>query len=370
MAGKSRRADPSVEELLFTEGFVFEFFQAVRLLESVFPEREPVGRDARPADEVVRFRSRNTLSFPASTIHDLDRSDDGSPASMLVNFMGLAGASGVLPRHYTELIVEREKRRDHTFADFLDLFNHRFISLFYRAWQKYRVPIAHEQAARFRTIEDPFTQSLYAHFGMATPGLRGRLEVEDQTLLFYAGLLAQQPRSAMALEGVLTDYLRAPVHVEQFRGAWLPLSEESRSRAGSPGSPGIPSRGVYNVLGQTAVLGRRFWDQQACLRVRIGAVEFDEFSDLLPTGRCFDVLVEFTRFFLGEALDFDVQLVLRQDEVPACRLGDRGSRAPRLGWSTWLAGKERTRDVDDTILSRHWTGHGRADRHASQRRAA
>ncbi len=370
MAAESGRTDPSLEDLLFTEGFRFEFFQAVRLLESVFPEREPVGRDAHPADEVARFRTHNSLIFPASAIHDLSRPGDQSPAAMIVAFMGLTGPSGVLPRHYTELILERERRRDRTLAEFFDVFNHRVISLFYRAWQKYRVPIVHEQAARPGAVEDPFTQSLHAHFGMGTRGLRGRLEVEDQTLLFYAGLIAQQPRSATALEGMLADYFSAPVRVGQFLGEWLPLAEDSRSRLGSARGPGSSGRGAHNVLGRTAVIGRRFWDQQARIRVRLGPLGFDLFSDLLPSGRRFVVLVQLVRFFVGLGIDFDVQLVLRGDEIPACRLGEPGPLAPRLGWSTWLGVGPRTRDADDTILGRRWTWRGTGAHHASERRAA
>jgi len=155
MASESRRTDPSVEELLFAEGFRFEFFQAVRLLEKVFPERAPVGRDARPGEEVVRFHAHNTLTFPASSIDELSRSDEGAPASMVVAFMGLTGPSGVLPRHYTELVLEEERRRERGLAAFFDVFNHRVVSLFYRAWQKYRVPIAHEQANRPGAAPDP-----------------------------------------------------------------------------------------------------------------------------------------------------------------------------------------------------------------------
>jgi type VI secretion system protein ImpH len=370
MATESRRTDPSVEELLFTEGFRFEFFQAVRLLERTFPERAPVGRDAHPADEIVRFRSRNSLTFPASSIHDLSRAEDDGLATMLVAFMGLTGPSGVLPRHYTELLLERERQRDRAMAEFFDIFNHRAISLFYRAWQKYRVPIAHEQATRLGAVEDPFTQSLYAHFGMATPGLRGALEIEDQTFLFYAGLLAQQPRSAVALEGMLADYFGMPVKVGQFVGEWLPLTDENRSRLGQARRPGEDDRGAHNVMGRTAVLGRRFWDQQARLRLRLGPLTFEQFSELLPSGRQFGVLVQLARFFVGQGLDFDIQLVLKADEVPACRVGGLGPRAPRLGWSTWLAGPPRTRDADNTMLGRHWMRRSALPGRASVRRAA
>jgi type VI secretion system protein ImpH len=204
---------------------------------------------------------------------------------------------------------------------------------------------------------------------MATPGLRGRLEVEDQSFVFYAGLLAQHPRSASALEGMITDYFSVPTRVGQFAGQWLPLVEENRSRLGRAGRPGEEDRGAHNVLGRTAVLGKHFWDQQAGFRLRLGPMGFEEFSELLPSGSRFRVLAQLARFFVGQGLDFDVQLVLKADEVPVSRLGDRGPVAPRLGWSTWLRGGARTRDVDDTVLGRRWTWGALPDR-ASVRRTA
>jgi type VI secretion system protein ImpH len=352
VAAQSRRADPPLEQQLFEEPYRFDFFQAVRLLERVLPRHGPVGEDTKAPAEVARFRAHNALTFPPSAIHDLARGNDGHPPQMTVAFMGLTGTSGVLPRHYTELILERARRKDRAFADFLDIFNHRLIALFYRAWQKYRVPIAYEQAAHRATGEDPFTRSLFDHFGMGTTGLRGRLQVEDQTLLFYAGLLAQHPRSATALEGMLADYLASPVRVVAFQGEWLPLSEDNRSRLGAGAGE------ANNVLGRTALLGRRFWDQQARFRLRIGPIGFGFFCELLPCGREFRALAQLTRFFVGQELDFDVQLVLRRDEVPRCRLGDTGPRGPRLGWSTWLKTKPFAHDADQAVLGRHLTSLG------------
>ena len=108
MAPESRRTDPSLEQVLFGEGYRFEFFQAVRVLERLYPSRLPVGRDSIPSKEAVRFRSRLSLSFPPSAVHDVAHSENGvSPAEMVVAFMGLFGLTGVLPRHYTELLLER-----------------------------------------------------------------------------------------------------------------------------------------------------------------------------------------------------------------------------------------------------------------------
>jgi type VI secretion system protein ImpH len=345
MAAESGRTDPSVAEVLYEEGYRFDFFQAVRVLERLFPHRAAVGRGARPGDEVARFRAHASLAFPASAIHEVKEADEAArPAEVTVAFMGLTGPLGVLPRHYTELILERARQNDATLGDFLALFDHRLISLFYRAWEKYRVPIGYEHArARGESLDDVSTY-LFDLFGMGTAGLRGRFRaLADESALFYAGLLGQRPHGASGLRGILQDYFGVPVHVSQFRGRWLTLSQESRSRLGRGGDS-------ENVVGR-AVLGSRVWDQQAAFRLRIGPLAFGTFQDFLPSGTAFAPLAELARFFVGQELDFDVQLVLKAAEVPRCRLGNVGADGPRLGWSTWLRNADRAMDADDTVLT-------------------
>lgn len=347
MATQSRRTDPSVAEELLEEGYRFDFFEAVRVLERLYPHRRPVGREARPSEEVVRFRARQSLTFPPSAIYELTEPEDGKrPVEMTVAFIGLTGPLGVLPRHYTELLLERARRKDYGLRDFLDLFNHRLISLFYRAWEKYRFPISYERAVAKGADYDEFSLNLFDLMSMGTQGLRGRLEVGDEALLFYAGLLAQHPHSASALTGILRDYFEIPVEVVQFVGQWLLLSKENRTRLGGEAN---------NTLGVNAIAGNRIWDQQARFRLRLGPLTFAEFHRFLPAGKAFRPLVQFTRFIAGQECDFDVQLILKAEEVPACRLGEQGARAPRLGWTTWLKTKEFTKNAEDAVFAGNLT---------------
>jgi type VI secretion system protein ImpH len=348
MATPSRRADPSLEQVLFEEGYRFEFFQAVRVLERLYKGRSPVGRDSIPGNEVVRFNTLLSFTFPPSAVYDVFPSDNGAgPARMTVAFLGLAGLSGVLPRHYTELLIERVRQKDFALRDFLDLFNHRMISLFYRAWEKYRFPVAYERVRlSSHTEHEPFSSSVFHLIGMGTGGLRGRLQSGDEPLLYYGGLLAQQPRSASALQAFLSDYFDVPVSIRQFIGAWLHLEKDNRTRLSAGDS--------NNQLGITAMVGSKCWDQQAAFRLIFGPLEFNEFSRFLPCERGFRSLVELTRFFTGLTLDFDVQLILKAGQVPACRLTGRpGKEAYRLGWSSWLKTKEFVGDASDAILGRH-----------------
>ena len=256
------------------------FFQAVRLLERLHPERAPVGGWSDPAAEVARFTVPTSIAFPASEIQSLDL-DAAGPARMAVNFMGLGGPQGVLPHVYTLYADERARARDPALRDFLDLFNHRIISYFYRAWAKYR--FTGTIAPPGRDPLDPDQRDhLAGHLadliGIGTRGLLGRLAVRDESLLFYSGLLAPHRRSAAALEQLLTDYFGVHVAVEQFVGSWYPIARGDQcaldDEAASPSAQ----------LGLGAVAGDEIWDQQARVsgpsRTRTRA----QYDDFLPGG--------------------------------------------------------------------------------------
>ncbi len=328
----------NLNEELFDEPYRFEFFQAVRLLEKIFPEQRAVGREASIAPEIVRFRSRLGLDFPASEIHELkptsDPKLDEQHLEMFVNFMGMLGINGAMPTHYTELAMERRRYQDTTVWSFMDIFTHRAVSIFYRAWEKYRFPVAYERG------NDDFTAFLFDFVGLGTRGLRGRMDLADESLLPYSGLIAQKPHSAVALANILSDYFGVKAKIEQFFGQWLDLDEESITTLGKANSR----------LGANAIIGTRIWEQQSKFRVRLGAVSFKEFQDFLPNGAAHKSLKSIIRFMTGLELDFDVKLVLAAKQVPGTVLTTRAKRRPMLGWTSFLKTKPFTEDDEQVII--------------------
>lgn len=327
-----------MKDLLYSEPQRFAFFQAVRLLERLSPAREGLGRAVRPGNEVVRIRSHPSLTFPASEIVDLKApppGQDDRPPEMTVNFIGLTGPQGVLPHTYTELLRERVWYKDTALWSFFDIFNHRIASLFYRAWEKYRFPIAYE-----RSGEDAFTEYVFDLIGMGTPALRGRMAVRDQALLLYAGLIAQRPHSAGAIAAVLRDYFGAPAEVVQFLGQWFPLEEGNVTKLGEANSE----------LGRTVVAGSSVFVSQSKFRVRMGPLTFVQFVSFLPRGPAFPALTDLVRFLAGLEFDYDVQLVLRKEEVPPCSLDSKAALPPMLGWTTWVTSETPRRDADEVVL--------------------
>ena len=347
MATTGRPSDPdvsgsTVEAELREEPYLFEFFQAVRLLERLFPGKSPVGRFNPPSAEVVRFVANSTLAFPASEVQSLEWPQDG-PGQMKVNFMGLTGPEGVLPLYYTSLLAERTRSGDRSAVDFFDIFNHRIISLFYLAWEKYRFSVAYEREGL-----DPFSHHLMDLIGLGTPGLQNRLPVLDDSLLYYSGLLAQRPRSAEALRNLLGDYFEVPVEVEQFAGGWYPLDRNTQTAL----QGGL---GESEQLGFGAVVGDEVWDQTARVRIDIGPLSLEQYQDFLPQGSAFASLRALTNFFSNGEFDFEIQLILDRRDVPPCELGAEGEDAPQLGWHTYIKTRPMKVDASETILQL-WEG--------------
>src|SRR5580698_3376734 len=255
---------------LDSEPFRFEFFQAVRLLSRMYPGRAIAGRFNNPSEEVVRFGAHPDSSFPASEVQSLDRSQ--APARMRVNFMGLTGPLGILPLPYTSLVRERLREKDSSMRDFFDLFNHRIISLFCLAFEKYRFSIPYERGER-----DNFSHHVLALIGLGTPGLQDRQDVADDSLLFYSGLLSLHTRSTVALRQVLMDYFSVPVAIEQFVGVWRPVEPDSQCS--------FSEENDYSErLGFGAIVGDEIWDQQSRVRIRLGPLTMRQYVDFLPGG--------------------------------------------------------------------------------------
>lgn len=329
--------DHPVSERLRNQPQHFGFFQAVRLLGRLAPDRISVGQDGPPGRETVRFRTRATLEFPPSEIHDLrfDSDDPDRPPQMTVAFGGTTGPLGVLPVPYTELLIERVRYKDLALWEFLDLFNHRFVSLFFRAWRKYRFPLSYEAGG-----QDPFTDGLYALIGLGTEGLKDRQSVPDEALLFYAGLIAQRPHSSSALRSMLGNYFGVPVEILQFVGQWIDLEPGDQSRLGARNSG----------LGTDFVLGGRVWNNQSRFRVRLGPLGFRQFLLFLPNGSAFRPLNDLLRFLVGIEYDFDVQPVLRKEEIPECQLRSDAAPPPMLGWTSWLKSAPSPENASQLIL--------------------
>jgi type VI secretion system protein ImpH len=249
----------------------------------------------------------------------------------------------VLPTFYTDRLIEEFQRCQRLqrgsippLAAFFDLFNHRLIALFYRAWEKY-----HPFSAWYRGAREPLDRAVVSLAGLALPTRRAGRAVAGESLRYYAGLFAHRRRHAAGLEELLCGYFGAPVAVIQFVGRWLSLGAGGRSRLGA--------RGMNNQLRVNLSVGSRVWDEQGKFRLRVGPLSYDRYVQFLPGRPAFRALVEIAGFYAGPEYEFDVQLVLKADDVPRCRLGAAPACA-QLRRTSWLMGREATDDADNVVF--------------------
>ena len=321
------------------EPWRFDFYFAMRWLECQHPDKPRFGTARLPSDEPIRLGQVADLSFAPSALHAVVPATAYAKPRIEVRFFGLFGPNGPLPYHLTEYARQRLLNHgDATIVRFADMFHHRLLLLFYRAWANGQPTVGLD-----RPQEDRFSDYVGALIGLGAPELSRRDAAPDHAKLHFAGALSRQVRNADGLAAMLSGYLRRPTRVEQFVGNWLPLPRTERTTiGGAPARRKSPSA----QLGGGAVLGQMVWDRQHNFRVHVGPLDQEAFDSLLPQGRALPGLVAMVEQYIGVELSWDLKLTLQPDQVEPCRLG----RQSRLGWTSWMAMKNRSRVAELTLL--------------------
>jgi type VI secretion system protein ImpH len=303
----------------------FDYFHALRLIDALHPHLPRLGTARRPVDEPVRLAQAPELSFAPASLHAVWPATHRTPPRIEVRFFGLFGPNGPLPLHMTEYARERQlHHNDATLTRFADLFHHRLLLLFYRAWAQAQPTVSLDRPA-----EDRFAERIGSLIGIGSPALRERDAAPDHAKLFFAGLLARQVRNADGLASLLSGYLRRPVRIEPYVGQWLPLPASDRTRIGRvvSGRPNPTAR-----VGAGAVLGKMVWDRQHNFRIHIGPLDRATFESLLPGGSALPALSALVEQYVGKEFGWDLQLTLAREDAKPTQPGRQG----QLGWTSWL----------------------------------
>ncbi|OAN11067.1 hypothetical protein A3K86_19025 [Photobacterium jeanii] len=303
------KLDPSIFN---GEGFFDVVFALHRYFE-MQQDKFEIGTDAFVDDEPVRFVTSQHLGFAAKEV-DVQQSDQGKTV-VEVSSMGLTGVSGVLPRHYSEMILQRAKKKDYAFRDFLDLFNHRLISLHYKAWEKYQFPVHYQR--HLWGEENTLHTALKA--------LTGAKQIGD---IYWGGLLAKTVRSSASLKAILAETLQCEVEIEEFVGRWVPLQESEQTMLGTSFDP----EGQHAQLGNSTVLGTKVWDVNAAIRVVLRVNNPDLAGDLIHKGKRIQQLDHLAKHFVPQSTQVNWQLQTQYRDLPQACLNGKS----QLGLSAML----------------------------------
>jgi len=300
----------------------YTLFSALRRIEQEYRDRPRLGDSRKAADDPVRIAQRPHLYFAPADVAAFGAGESSIPRIEQHSF-GIFGPNGALPLHLTELAYSREHQADDpALSDFVNTFQHRFASLFYRAWAN------SDPCTSFdRTERDEFRLYFGALIGIGAPAARDRDQVLDYAKLARVGLFAPQCRSAEALQQILCGYFELPVELVPFIGAWLDISPDARCRLG-----GAPE---HATLGGGATLGSMTWQCQSRFELTLGPLAIADFVNFLPGARGLAQLKSLVRLYTNEEWSWQVRLLLEPGDIPAMRLGEGGW----LGWTSWLGSR-------------------------------
>lgn len=326
MATKGRVGPDPVShfERLAQEPEKHHVFQAMRVIDATYPDAPRLGESRRPREDRVRLGQEAELAFPPSTISSFKPGTDKVPGTLINRFFGLFGPQGPLPLHLTEYARNRQRNnRDHTMVSFANMLTHRMMSLFYRAWR------SGQPSPSYDREDDAFERRVSAIAGYRGAGMRNRDAMPDMARRHFAAFLSQSSKNPDGLVSILKAFFDVPVQLQQFVGSWLQLEPDDCWQLG--GAVG---------LGQTASVGSKVWSRTAKFRLRIGPLTRDQYERFLPGTPGWERLEAIVRTYIGDTLDWDVQLVLKGEEVPRSKLGGM----TRLGQTSWVD----MRSDDDT----------------------
>jgi type VI secretion system protein ImpH len=297
------------------EPWRFDFFAVLRELERRHPDLPRIGDAAALREEYARLGQDPYMDFPASTLSKFEPLD-ACGARILTKFLGFLGPQGALPLATTEEAYGWFLMQDDAFPRFLDIINHRFLQLFFRAWADSRPAAQHD-----RPQEDRFETYVGAPIGLGSPPFRNLDSVSDRGKLSFAGLLGAQAKSASRLRAFIGGFFKVAAEVDEFVGAWLPLEEGDRSKLGSAS------------LGVDTLVGASFYSVQDKIRIRVFVPDMKAYRRFLPEGDFCEPLADSVFFYVGDELDWDLELAIPAKSVEPVKLGRSGA----LGWTSWVA---------------------------------
>lgn len=313
----------------------FDFISALRWLDCAYPEKPRLGDSIRLSDESVRLSQSISLAFKGVALDSLEPGAGKHPHRLNVNFLGLLGTNGPLPLHYTEYADQRLRHsNDPTFKEFLDIFNHRMLSLFYRASTEFDPAVNFDRAENNR-----FDKFVGALAGLGLSQSKDRDDVPDYAKYFYAGWHGNKSKSPDGIKSIVGEYFDIPVDVEEFVGAWLDLPFDARGVLG--GENGNISLGV------SAYLGKRVWSVGHKFKVIVGPLDWQEYLSFRPGGTRAKELHDLVRNYVGDEWDWDLELRVEEGMIDPMQL----DKSVSLGFSSWLVSKAVRREAQANCLN-------------------
>ncbi|MDR3160109.1 MAG: type VI secretion system baseplate subunit TssG [Spirochaetaceae bacterium] len=309
-----------------------DFWAFIRSLENANPGLPRLGKAKRPADENVRFGQIPYLHFTATEIAEIIEGgrQAGVDATVLVYFFGLLGIQGPMPLEFTSYVFRRSRSHyDNTWRRFLDIINHRFLTLFYRAYSSY------QQCMNFdRPEDDQISRIIKALSGI--PPVKNIktgtfAERGEAIALSCARYFSFQLRNRSGLLDMLRSIFTYPIEVDELVAARYDIPPSRWAVLGRPQT---------STLGRNCQIGRFMLSITGNFEIRIGPISFDQYNGFMMGHSGFDLLTEAVNLYLDRPVAYSILFIINSFTIPIAQLGfdlEEGTyEAARLGYTCWI----------------------------------
>ncbi|MBO4643592.1 MAG: type VI secretion system baseplate subunit TssG [Alphaproteobacteria bacterium] len=310
-----------------------DFFELVRRIGHGRPDLPRLGKAARPTQENVRFGQTPYLHFPPTEVAEIRQGNGSAEALIMTYFFGLLGVNGPMPLEFTDYVFQRSHNYyDQTWRRFLDIINHRFLTLFYRAWAE------NEQAVSFdRADDDKITDIVRALAG--TPSDMSSVNRTFPYLTAnYANHFGRSVKSCSSLEEILRNVMKVDLVVKDFVVSSYDIPKNARCHLGHRES---------SVLGKNIQLGRTYMSATREFEIEVGPVSFAECCKWAPGRKGFDVINRIVTAYLDRPLEYSLTFIVIGKTIPEVRFEGK-DKGVRLGQG-FLIG--RLKDNENTKIT-------------------
>ena len=302
---------------LTAEPWRFDLFGVLRRFEREHARQPRVGDAETLTDEFLILSQNPYMEFPASTLEGAMRESSGR-MRLIARFLGMFGPQGALPLTTTEESYLWLLERDDAFPRFVDIFQRRFLALFYRAWADPR-PIAQND----RPDADRFRTYIGSMIGVGSPPYRNVDSISDFAKMEFAGLIASKAKSASRLRSLIAGLFGVKVEIDEFVGSWLSFDKQECTQLGANQSR----------LGADTILGSSVFSVSDKFRLRVFVKDIVQYEQFLPGSDLAEQVGDAVFLYLGEEFDWDMELAIPAGEITPVRLG----QGAKLGWTSWMA---------------------------------
>lgn len=325
MAGANRTTGADLEARLTTAARRYDFYQLVEFLQQHYQDAD----NTADLEEVVQLRSTASIGFPASDVVSLERLADAR-WKLTTTFMGLHGSPSPLPGYYLDNLAWEEAQQEERLTDFLNLFNHRLLSLLHKIWRKYRYYICFKDDG-----QDEFSRRMFALVGLEAPALRNQLRINHSRMLAYAGLLASPARSPDVICSLVAHcFDLEDVTLDSWQLRFVTIEPEQQTQIGRIRRRNGQRAQGRSVLGENFTLGARVRDYSGKFRLNINGLSRQHFMDFLPNGENYGPLTTFVSFILRDQFAWDLRLGIATQQVDGMTLGKVENS--QLGWTSFI----------------------------------